>query len=208
MSEYEAKQGDCVLSIAMDHGHFWERIWNDPNNQSLVEAREHPAIIHPKDKVHIPEKTKRVEPGATEQRHRFRRKGVPEKICLRLLKQGQPRGNERYRLTIDGELFSGETDADGFLEHPIPPNAVRGRLFVGDDEDEYELDLGYLDPIDQPSGVQARLNNLGFDCGSVDGDPGERTAAAIKEFQDEHGLESTGSIDTRTREMLLESHGS
>lgn len=58
------------------------------------------------------------------------------------------------------------------------------------DQIKFTLHIGRLDPIQEKApddncfaGVQARLNNLGFDCGIVDGLDGTGTRNAIKRFQ-------------------------
>ena len=50
--------------------------------------------------------------------------------------------------------------------------------------------------------VQAKLNSLGFDCGSPDGLLGERTRACIRRFQGHRGLDVTGKPDAATRAAL------
>jgi len=95
------------------------------------------------------------------------------------------------------------------IEHPMPPNARSGRLLVGESREEvHELNLGYLDPIDEISGVQARLKNLNFYAGEVNGEMDDETQMAIREFQRKHELEMTGEIDDETRSRLGEVHGS
>lgn len=209
--ERVVKDGECVASIAKDTGHFWETLWNDPGNSALKEARKDQNILLPGDRIHIPKIKPKTEPGETEMRHRFRRKGEPQSLALKLLDgAGQPRVNEPYTLEIDGQEFTGTTDAEGRLEHAIPGNARRGHLVVGEDDyqDEYELSLGELDPITEIGGVQGRLNNLGFNCGRVDGVLGEKTRVALTAFQHKHELEETGKPDDRTRAKLVEVHGS
>jgi N-acetylmuramoyl-L-alanine amidase len=208
MPDYRVKQGECISSIAQRHGFFWETIWNHPNNAELKQRRGDPNVLYPGDVLFIPEKEEKQESGATEQRHRFRLKGVPAMLRIRLMDNDEPRGDESYTLEIDGELLSGTTDDDGNIEQPIPPDASRGRLLVGEAQDEYLLDLGRIDPIGEISGVQARLNNLGFDCGEVDGVLGPRTKAALREFQANYGLTDSGTADQATRDKLLEVHGS
>ena len=82
-------------------------------------------------------------------------------------------------------------------------------LRVGTEPDvtERELLLGGVDPIDQVSGVQGRLNNLGFDCGKIDGICGEHTRAAIREYQRSRKLAETGSPDEATRRQLQADYG-
>jgi hypothetical protein len=133
------KQGDCISSIAVENGFFWKTLWEHANNRDLREARHDPNVLLPGDRVFVPEKRLRDESGATEQRHRFRKKGEPAKLRLHLLESGSPRANQPYTLAIDGKLFSGSTDGDGRLECTIPPNAKRGRLLVGESHDEYML---------------------------------------------------------------------
>ena len=90
----------------------------------------------------------------------------------------------------------------------MAPAAGRLTLGEGEEEEEYELRLGDIDPITSISGVQRRLKNLGFDCGAVDGKLSTQTSEALGEFQAKHELEVTGQPDQATRERLRTEHGS
>ena len=59
---------------------------------------------------------------------------------------------------------------------------------------------------DEVVDVQRRLSILGYDIGptNVDGAFEEKTEEAIKRFQESHGLESTGRIDTATWRSLVD----
>jgi len=208
--EHVVEQGECVASIAKETGHFWQTIWDDPANADLREAREDPYILLPGDRVHVPPLRKKWETGQSEMRHRFVRKGQPEVFRVRVLRDGEPRGNEPYTLDVDGTVHEGTTDADGKLSCAIAANARRAKLCVGaeSDVDEYCFRLGAIDPIDELSGVQGRLNNLGFDCGPADGKWGPHTERALKAYQGRRKLPVTGQPDEATRAKLLEDFGS
>ncbi len=205
--KYIVNQGDCLSSIAAERGLFWQTIWNDPANSRLKSKRKDPNVLCPGDVVMLHDKRPKSAPAATDRRHRFCRKGVPEKLLLQIIEDGQPRANESYTLDIDGALIQGVTDAEGRVEEAIPPNAKKARLLLGNEQTEYRLDLGHLDPIDLLSGVQARLNSLGYDCGVADGTPGPRTEAALKRFQQEHSLTESGTADQQTQQKLREVYG-
>jgi peptidoglycan hydrolase-like protein with peptidoglycan-binding domain len=53
--------------------------------------------------------------------------------------------------------------------------------------------------------AQALLRRAGFDPGPVDGRPGPRTAAALRHFQEAHGLAATGAVDGATLTALHQS---
>ncbi len=55
---------------------------------------------------------------------------------------------------------------------------------------------------DQVSDLQLKLNHLNFAAGTVDGDYGPVTTAAVSAFQAEHGLPTTGIADTATLNRL------
>jgi N-acetylmuramoyl-L-alanine amidase len=210
MPDYKVKQGDCLESIAFRHGLFWETIWNYPKNSELKEIRKNPNTLLPGDKVFIPEKRAKDESGITEKRHRFKRKGVPSKLRIKLEDEhDEPLAKQPYTIEIDGSLFSGTTDASGWLEQAIPPNARRGKLIIGKNrEREFPLFLGDIDPIEELTGIQGRLNNLGFDCGPVDGKLNSETRAAIRLFQQAYRLEESGELNDETRNKLKEIYGS
>ncbi len=78
---------------------------------------------------------------------------------------------------------------------------------TGSAVDEYNLKFGEMDPLTEISGVQGRLNNLGFPCGPIDGILGLRTCQALKRFQSREDLPITGRPDDATLQKLKEVHG-
>jgi N-acetylmuramoyl-L-alanine amidase len=210
MPYYTIEQGDCISSIAYEHGFDWEKIWKHPQNAKLKAERNNPNVLYPGDVVFIPDKEEKWVARATEKRHSFVRKGVPALVRLALVdRDGNPRANERYILDIEGKLFTGVTKADGKIEYRIPPNARQGKLTVGAEGKEvYTLRLGHTDPVSKVSGVQSRLQNLGYDCGAIDGQMGPATQSSLRAFQKKHGLQETGEPDEATLNKLKEVHGS
>jgi hypothetical protein len=207
MPNHTVSQGECISSIAWQHGFFPNTIWNDPANGALKSARRDPNVLYPGDVVFIPEKQIKQVDAVTEKKHTCVLKGVPAKLRLRILDGDVPRANAKYKLAVDGRWFEGTTDGDGKLEHTIPPGAQRGYLlFEGDVP--IRLVLGDMDPIETISGVQGRLRNLGFDCGTIDGNLSPQLEAALKAFQEKHGLTVTGQADEATKNKLKEVHGS
>jgi len=207
MAKHKVKQGECISSVADKYGLFWETLWNHAQNAELKQQRKDPNILQPSDEIFIPEKEVKEEDCATEQKHRFLKKGIPTMLCLRLLDNDEPRADESYTLEVDGELFLGTTDAEGRVKHSIAPSAKQAKLIVGENKDQYTLDLGCMDPITETVGVQARLNNLGLNCGEVDGVIGPETKSAIRQFQRKYGLKESGEADSVTRDKLVEMHG-
>jgi hypothetical protein len=209
--EYVVDQGECLSSIAYENGFLPETIWNDPGNASLKAGRKDPNVLLPGDKLHIPSPRVREESCATDNQHQFVLKGVREVLRVVLLdSDGNPRSSLRYTIKIKGQRpKSGTTGGDGIVEAPILPNAREGELIVHskDGTEKYELDLGAIDPVSTVSGVQARLNNLGFLCGKVDDILGPKTGNALRKFQDSRNLPATGELDDATRNALLSEHG-
>jgi len=206
--KYIVKQGDCISSIAFKYGFFPDTIWNDSKNSKLKQDRKDPNVLMPGDEVYIRDKEEKEESCASEKHHRFKRKGVPEKLILQFKLNGELRSDEPYIVDIDGMISEGKTDKDGQAEIPIPPNAVKGKISFKDTGDEFDLELGHMNPVSETSGVKARLHNLGYDCGPVDETLDEKTEEAIKAFQQDIGLSVSGEVDQATRDALVREHGS
>lgn len=206
MPKKKVGSGETTSSLAKKHGFFWQTIWDHPENAELKAKRKDPNVLFADDDIFIPEKkTKQVSKG-TEQEHVFKLKGTPAKFKMALFKNGEPRANEPYVLDIDGTTTNGTTDGDGKLEHFIPPDASSGRIIMKGGRLIFPLKLGSLDPIDLLSGVQQRLNNLGYACtiGDNTGEMSDDTRSALKDFQGDQKLEQTGELDAGTKAKLQE----
>ncbi len=79
-------QGDTIAKIADERGFDWKTVWDDSGNSGLKSERISPDLLLPGDKVTIPEFDTSAESGATEIRHRFRLKGVPIDLIVKVLK--------------------------------------------------------------------------------------------------------------------------
>lgn len=215
MPMYTVLQGDCLSSLAHANGFVdWRKIYDHPNNESFRRLRPDPNVIYPGDELFIPDLSERVESRQTEKRHPFRLKGSPVVLRIVLLdEQHQPIANARYKLEVEEKIFEASTGADGFFEHPIPAEAETGLLSVRINRNQtetgytWDLQLGDLDPVTVMTGVQARLNNLGYSTGPVDGIQGPRTTEAVREFQEKYGLTVDGVVGPNTRSKLKEVHG-
>ena len=206
--QHTVRSGDCISSLAYDNGFFAGTLWDLPENALLKELRDNMNVLIPGDIVHIPDKRQKEHHGSTDARHIFRRRGVPARLAVRIMRGGYPRSNTPYVLTVDRHKLHGFTDANGEITIPILPNAESGLLQVGsgEDIDKYPLLLGHLQPSDTVLGVQARLRNLGYSCGDEDGHLGVRTKAAICDFQQHHRLVVTGEMDAAFLAFLVKIH--
>jgi N-acetylmuramoyl-L-alanine amidase len=210
--EYVVKQGDCLSSIAYQHGLPWEKAWNHPNNKDLRELRKDPNVLYPGDRVFVPGHQLRWETCVSGAKNCFVRTRSAKRLQFALKgADGAARAGLTFSIEIDGGRvsLSGTTDGQGIVACEVPPNAQRGRLTVedGGEKEHYDLLFGHLDPVSEISGIQARLNHLGFWCGAPDGKLSPRTSAAIARFQEANGLHPTGDLDDGTRNVLMDAYG-
>ncbi len=207
------KQGECVGKIAEVYGFFPKTIWDYGKNAELRELRhDNMYILFPEDKVVVPAKRQKSHAVATGGALTVQRQGVPEHLRIRFLNYDEtPRVGVPYLLSLKTDKgvlvadISSETDGKGFVDQAVPPSAVVARITLnpGPWQEVHEFNIGFTNPIDKVSGWQARLNNLGYDCGAEDNELGPKTQAAISAFQRAKKLEETGERDEVTKAALL-----
>lgn len=216
MGYRQVQQGECLSSIAKAYGFAdYQTIYQRPENADFRQKRPNPNIICPGDTLFIPDReTKEISKG-TDQRHAFELKQphVQLRLCLKD-DLHQPYKNTKYRLSVGVDQWEGSTDDEGMVEREILADATTGEITIfpqgGSKPDEgytFLLQLGELDPVDELSGVDARLINLGF--GPVDAEGGlsdEDRKEALSAFQARFGLDATGDLSDETRSKLRYLH--
>jgi hypothetical protein len=217
---YIVEQGDYLMKIAKQFGFAsWRIIYDHPENAELRKRRPNPDILRPGDEIYIPDFEPQPFSCVTDQVHKF---SVPAtKMLLQLtIKDSfdEPVKNARYELKLAfGPMLKGKTSDAGVLQEKIPIGTESAQLTIEERGISTMLHIGHLDPVKEPiertavaKGVQARLNNLGYDCGDVDGIIGVRTKAALKRFQaDVMGRKHPdGEPDHQTLDKLVEHHAS
>ncbi len=211
---HTVRQGECLSSIARSYGfEDWRFIYWHPTNDEFRQKRPNPNVIYPGDELFIPD-PEGESPCATDQKHTFELKR--DSTLLRLLlddSNDRPITDAPYTLAI-GPLapLEGKTDGEGRLEHEIPPETVTAILNVYPAGKKnppivWELSVGSLDPVEQVKGFQARLNNMAYESGPVDGIQGPLTTGAVKRFQTKQKIQVDGIVGPQTRGKLKEVHG-
>jgi N-acetylmuramoyl-L-alanine amidase len=201
-TQHTVQQGDCLSNIAEQYGIPWKTVWNHPDNADIKQSRKDPNVLYPGDIVNVPDKDLKEESRAVDARHKFKKKGEPTHIKIRLLLDDQPRSGLRYQLVVNGTTSKGSTDGGGYLRETIPPDASTGVLIVGAGtaQEIFQLGFGTLDPIETDSGVRGRLEALGYEVQ-------EDLAPAVRAFQSKEKLEPTGVMDDSLRAKLKEKFG-
>jgi hypothetical protein len=207
MPFHDVVQGETLLGLASSNGlDSWEDIVNAPENASIKDTLADPGIVKAGLSLFIPSKTMKQQPSAVDALHPFKVKRPVAWLRLAIKDaDGTALAGRKFELTVGGKSTSGTLAADGVLEQSVPIDVTSGSLkvWVTDAEfEEWTLKIGWMDPIAEVSGAQARLNNLGFHCGEPDGVMNEDTTWAIKAFQARIGLEPTGTIDDALRQKL------
>jgi N-acetylmuramoyl-L-alanine amidase len=191
MPDYIVKQGDCINSIAYEFGFFPKTIWDHPNNSFLKELRKDPGILLDGDKVFVPENGQKSISVKSDMKASFKLKGVPARLHIKFYDfKGEALANSHYKLDVDGKIIEDKLNNEGLLDISISPNAKKATIIIGNELSaiKYEINLGYLNPLDTTSGVKARLNNLGYNCGEENEEFDMLTQMAILSFQKKYEL--------------------
>jgi hypothetical protein len=208
--QHTVQQGDCIVSIADQYGLYWETVWNFSENAALRALRASPSILFPGDVVAIPDQFPNVFQLTTNRRYRLVGNDNRPFVRLQMQLYGEVLREEPFQLFLDDATtpMNGTTDASGEIRSFVPvrtqsvtvvlPNRSYGQRFL----------LGNLDPIDSLTGVQARLRQLGYYQGDVDGAMGDLTTAAITGFQADEQLTQTGTMNAETTDALQRAYGS
>lgn len=214
MPTHTVSQGECLSSIAKQYGFAdWRTIYNHGSNAEFRRLRPNPNCIYPGDQVFIPDTENRTEPAGTDNWHDFKIQGQKTFVRVRMLDADMAALNgKKYRLEVDGKVKEGTLGGDGLIEQEISGDCGDGQLTIWLDDNTtrpgvlWSMRLGHMDPVDTPTGIQARLKNLGFDPGPIDGIIGPRTKGAIKAFQGKFNLQVDGIAGPITQGKLKEVH--
>jgi N-acetylmuramoyl-L-alanine amidase len=211
-------QGEHLSSIARKYGFAsYKTIWEHGQNAELKNKRKNPNVIFPGDRLFIPDKGEKEEPRGTEQRHRF--KLNTEKLKLRLVLEDiyeKPIANAPVELRLESGEFKLTTNGQGKIEQEIQATDEQGFLLIKDPQTPINeilvpVKIGHLDPVDELSGQQARLNNLGYFAGPSGGKSEEENrlmfVSAVEEFQCDHSLTVDGKCGPNTQAKLKQVHG-
>ena len=207
--EHVVKQGECISFLAAKSGLKVSTIFDHPLNTDLRTVRDDPNVLLPGDRVAIRQIQFEDGSAPTDQLNPFQLNLDPTFLRIRVLDDDAPMAGRPFTLRVGGVTTTGVVKPDGTIEAQISPTALDGFLTVGAGSEplQLKLNLGKLDPVENNKGVQQRLNNLGFDCGAVDGIIGPRTRGAIRNFQGKNGLLINGILTDETRARLKSEHG-
>jgi len=164
--------------------------------------------------VVIPDRQLREEACPTDRRHNFVAK--KSKVLLRIVVKnadGDILDSCPYALEVAGRIAKGTSSGKGMIQEPVPADARNATLTLWLDEAGegqsfcWPLEIASLDPVEYLTGVQARLNNLGYNAGSIDGIFGPKSRAAVLAFQKDYDLDPDAIPGPITQGKLKDQYG-
>jgi hypothetical protein len=195
----DVKPGECAYSIASAANADWRKLWLSANDD-LKDARQHPSLLLPGDKVTLPDpEPKDDEEDDVDTEHVYRLKPKPKwTLSLRFTQFGQPRKNIPFSLQVleSGDsaepIAKGNLDEKGVLSHDgMELEWTKVKVVLGEEdapESEYEFEIGAVGPPTEPRGIQARLWNLGYFHDDLSDEFTVNTENALRRFMAKNGL--------------------
>ena len=132
-------------------------------------------VLYPGDQLYIPDLTPNEFPRPTDNNHKFAVNRQKVQLCLVLEDiYEKPIANATCLLQVEGNTTTVTTDGSGKIQQEIAADAQNAVLTLQTDQtpfqnERFPIKIGYLDPVDQITGQQARLNNLGYFAGEIGG---------------------------------------
>jgi hypothetical protein len=232
---YFVQQGDTIASIASERKIAWTKLWNE--NKKSGFQREDPFVLYPgynyeyysatinkPDELKVPEKEKDEKTVTSGKKKTFTLTGLKPVLRLNLSRDNEAIKDLHWELVIEKpESFTTGGDPktidNGFIYAYIDLRVIAAkkaklRLFKLDkknkriNQEEYDLLLNYIDPIEEKSGVQARLSNLNFYKGKIDDVDEDGLKDAVTAFQKKNSLTENGNWeDSAFKNKLKEVYG-
>lgn len=206
------KQGERLATIAAMYGVSPTIIYADPDNAELWKKRPNPNQLLPGDEVSLgdPNRPSDLPTGAG---HTLMiASGRDEMLSIFLgSRYDASFAGQRFELKAGKRTIQGKVPDDNVIVAVIALGTESGELKLWLSEDpeviaSWTLKVGHLDPITEVSGVQARLNNLGYGAGEVDGNEDDDLKGAVASFQNDVGLEPSGEVNDDCRAALDQAH--
>lgn len=226
MRPYVVRQGDYLTRLAVQHGFDADEVWSHESNRDLRERRPNRDMLAPGDILHLPERDPRAAPfrsGGT-RRYQARVPKVPVRIVLRSGRE--PIRDEPFVVTGAGRTaIEGTSDGEGVIRFEVPVHVTEVYLRLPRSNAAYPVLVGHMDPLEEESGVRARLEHLGYLSpplrdvlargplgplahrrDTIPEPPDDALEQAVRRFQTANGLEATGAVDDATRDALRRAH--
>jgi hypothetical protein len=201
--------GEHAPRIAAEEGFGdLKHVWDAPQNAELKRTRD-PCVLNPGDELFVPDKQANQFAVATSKTHTFviKRLKIRLRVALRDA-SNRPLANVPCKLRYGGVTTALILDGNGALDQEIPFDTDPCTLSLPDRD--ISLSVGHLAPFDQPAGLRARLNNLGYHVDATDEESegtDEALRSAVEEFQCDHDLTVDGKCGPKTRAKLKEIYG-
>jgi len=221
MRPYVIRQGDFLSKLAVRFGFDAKEVWNDPKNADLRQVRKSPNILHPGDILYIPAKPASSGLDVVAGSVNDYSASVPKTELKLMLRAGKKRFISQP-CTVEGMKPDKplKTDGEGNLTLSVPVTVKELVVSVMDPEApkapaaahvdptvRFRILLGHMDPVEEKSGLRARLTHLGYYVpGQMDEEAELREA--ILAFQCAAALPLTGEADEALRAALIKAHGS
>jgi hypothetical protein len=210
-------QGESLATVSARDGIDADAIWNLEQNGDLRKLRPDPNVLAPCDVLYVPRPEKRWMPLSVGTVNTF--VATPPTLFAQLRcvdSDGKPLPDTSYVIDDVDPPMTG-TMTGGVIDLEVPSTLSILHVHFPDLNVCVVAQVAYLDPVDAPdaTGVVQRMSAVGVPPAMpavIDDDArriveAEYLDAAIRTFQQAHGIAVTGVVDHATRDALTKAHG-